>query len=65
MATTMQPEQALFLHEWMIGALKLEHPITRRVIDAIPVDKGLYRLTLTPTPRGDYILQGLLQGNVK
>ncbi|HMF96214.1 MAG TPA: DinB family protein [Vicinamibacterales bacterium] len=40
---TMLPEQALFLREWMLGALKLEHPITRRVIDAIPVDKGLYR----------------------
>jgi uncharacterized damage-inducible protein DinB len=40
---SMQPEQALFLREWMLGALKLEHPITRRVIDAIPIDKGLYR----------------------
>src|SRR5262249_43949054 len=40
---TMQPEQALFLREWMLGALKLEYPITRRVIDAIPIDKGLYR----------------------
>jgi uncharacterized damage-inducible protein DinB len=40
---TMQPEQALFLREWMLGALKLEHPITRGVIDAIPIDKGLYR----------------------
>ncbi|HXI30205.1 MAG TPA: DinB family protein [Vicinamibacterales bacterium] len=43
MASSMQPEQALFLREWMLGALRLEHPITRRVIDAIPVDKGLYR----------------------
>ncbi|HKB14014.1 MAG TPA: DinB family protein [Vicinamibacterales bacterium] len=39
----MQPDQALFLREWMLGALKLEHPITRGVIDAIPIDKGLYR----------------------
>ncbi|HJZ71241.1 MAG TPA: DinB family protein [Vicinamibacterales bacterium] len=40
---TMQPDQALFLREWMLEALKREHPITRRVIDAIPVDKGIYR----------------------
>jgi uncharacterized damage-inducible protein DinB len=40
---SMQPDQALFLREWMLGALKLEHPITRGVIDAIPIDKGLYR----------------------
>jgi uncharacterized damage-inducible protein DinB len=41
--SSMQPEQALFLREWMLGALKLEHPITRGVIDAIPIEKGLYR----------------------
>jgi len=40
---TMQPEQALFLRDWMLGALKREHPITRGVIEAIPVDRGLYR----------------------
>ena len=31
----------------------------------LELDQGLYRLTLTPTPGGDYILQALLQGNVK
>jgi len=40
---TMQPEQALFLRDWMLGALKKEHPITRGVIDAVPLDKSDYR----------------------
>jgi uncharacterized damage-inducible protein DinB len=40
---SMQPDQALFLRDWMLGALKREHPITRGVIDAIPIEKGLYR----------------------
>jgi uncharacterized damage-inducible protein DinB len=40
---TMQPEQAFFLRDWMLGALKREHPITRGVIEAIPVDQGHYR----------------------
>src|SRR5258707_5580335 len=40
---TMQPEQALFLRDWMLGALKREHSITRGVIDAVPHDKGDYR----------------------
>ena len=31
----------------------------------LELDQGLYRLTLTPTPFGDFILQALLQGNVK
>ena len=31
----------------------------------LELNQGLYRLTLTPTPRGDYIVQGLLQGTVK
>ena len=39
----MQPEQALFLRDWMLGALKREHSITRGVIDAVPHDKGDYR----------------------
>jgi uncharacterized damage-inducible protein DinB len=39
----MQPEQALFLRDWMLGALKREHPITRGVIEAIPVDQGQFR----------------------
>jgi uncharacterized damage-inducible protein DinB len=40
---TMHPEQALFLRDWMLGTLKREHPITRGVIDAIPIEKGGYR----------------------
>src|SRR5262249_20391399 len=40
---SLQPEHALFLRDWMPGARKREHPITCRVIDAIPIDKGLYR----------------------
>ena len=40
---TMQPEQALFLRDWMLGALKREHPITRSVVEAVPPDKGEYR----------------------
>jgi uncharacterized damage-inducible protein DinB len=40
---TMQPEQALFLRDWMLGALKREHPITRGVIEAIPADQGHFR----------------------
>ena len=39
----MQPEQALFLRDWMLGALKREHPITRGVIDAVPIDQGHFR----------------------
>jgi uncharacterized damage-inducible protein DinB len=39
----MQPEQALFLRDWMLGALKREHAITRGVIDAVPADRGSYR----------------------
>ena len=39
----MQPEQALFLREFMLVALKREHPITRGVIEAIPIDHGHFR----------------------
>ena len=31
----------------------------------LQLDAGLYKLTLTPTPHGDFILQALLQGNIK
>src|SRR6476660_7324566 len=37
---TLQPDQALFLRHWMLGALTREHPLTRTVIEAIPGDKG-------------------------
>jgi uncharacterized damage-inducible protein DinB len=40
----LQPEQALFLRDVvLIPSLKLEHGVTRRVIEAIPPDKGDYR----------------------
>ena len=39
----MQPEQALFLRDNAIRTLKTEQPITQRVIEAIPLDKGDYR----------------------
>jgi uncharacterized damage-inducible protein DinB len=39
----LQPEQALFLRGFAVNALKREHLLTRRVIDAIPLDKGDYR----------------------
>jgi hypothetical protein len=39
----LQPEQATFLLEMSIPALKNEHRLTRSVIEAIPLDKGDYR----------------------
>ena len=36
-------EQALFLRDNAIRNLKTEQPVTQRVIEAIPVDKGDYR----------------------
>jgi uncharacterized damage-inducible protein DinB len=39
----MQPEQALFLRDNAIRTLKAEQPVTQRVIEAIPLDKGDYR----------------------
>jgi uncharacterized damage-inducible protein DinB len=43
MATPLQPEQALFLREGALRSLKAEQPLTQRVIEAIPLDKGDYR----------------------
>jgi uncharacterized damage-inducible protein DinB len=40
---TLQTDQALFLRQFMLGALEREHATTRRVIEAIPSDKGDYR----------------------
>ena len=37
---SMQPEQALFLRDNAIRSLKSEQPVTQRVIEAIPLDKG-------------------------
>jgi uncharacterized damage-inducible protein DinB len=39
----LQPDQALFARDLALNALRMEHPVTRRVIDAIPLDKGGYR----------------------
>jgi len=39
----LQPEQATFLLETGLRALNNEHRITRKVIEAIPLDKGDYR----------------------
>ena len=36
-------EQALYLRENAIRTMKTEQPVTQRVIEAIPVDKGDYR----------------------
>ena len=39
----MQPEQALYLRDNAIRTMKAEQPVTQRVIEAIPADKGGYR----------------------
>src|SRR5688572_16303401 len=40
----IQPEQAtFFLHGIALPWLKAEHPLTKRVIEAIPLDQGSYR----------------------
>lgn len=39
----IQPEQAAFLVGLALPALKNEHRLTKRIIEAIPVDKGDYR----------------------
>jgi uncharacterized damage-inducible protein DinB len=43
MTTTLQPEQGTLLLQLELPALKNEHATTRRVIEAIPLDKGDYR----------------------
>lgn len=40
---SMQPEQALFLRDNAIRNLKMEQPVTQRVIEAVPRDKADYR----------------------
>jgi len=37
------PDQAKFMLNWSLPSLKNEHQTTKRVIEAIPVDKGDYR----------------------
>jgi uncharacterized damage-inducible protein DinB len=39
----MQPEHATFLLHQYLGTLRSEHPVTRRVIEAIPLDKSDFR----------------------
>jgi uncharacterized damage-inducible protein DinB len=41
---TLEPEQALFLRDTMLRALRAELPVTQRVIEAIPHDKGDFRM---------------------
>src|SRR5436309_7844467 len=39
----LAPEQATFILSLALPTLKMEHQTTRRVIEAIPLDKGDYR----------------------
>jgi uncharacterized damage-inducible protein DinB len=43
MNVSLQPEQATLLLQLELPTLKSEHATTRRVIEAIPLDKGDYR----------------------
>jgi uncharacterized damage-inducible protein DinB len=40
---SLQPEQATFLLQMAVPALKNEHRVTKSVIEAIPLDRGDYR----------------------
>jgi len=42
-APPLQPEQAAVVRDLALRNLDAEHPITRRVLDAIPLDKSEYR----------------------
>ena len=39
----LQPDQAKFLLDMALPALKNEHRVTRKIIEAVPVDQGDYR----------------------
>jgi uncharacterized damage-inducible protein DinB len=39
----IQPEQATFLLQMALPALKNEHRVTRKIIEAVPADRGDYR----------------------
>jgi len=43
MTLPIQAEQAIFLHSIFLPLIEREHSTTRRVIEAIPPDKGEYR----------------------
>jgi hypothetical protein len=48
------------------GNVTITHPDgSKTSATHLELDKGLYKVTLTPTPRGDFILEALLQGNIK
>src|SRR5262249_37996886 len=40
---TLTPEWAAFFRDYILDALRREQPVTQRVIEAIPLDKGDYR----------------------
>jgi uncharacterized damage-inducible protein DinB len=40
---TLTPEWAIFYRDYMLDALRREQPVTQRVVEAVPVDKGDYR----------------------
>jgi len=42
-AAQLTPDQAKFILNWSLPSLKNEHLTTKRVIEAIPCDKGDYR----------------------
>ena len=41
--TPLAPDQALFLLHGALASVRTEHPLTRKVIEAIPLDQGDYR----------------------
>src|SRR5947209_6792016 len=43
MSSSITPEQARFLLNSVVPPLMQEHVVTKRVIEAIPLDKGDYR----------------------
>jgi len=45
--TPMQPDQATFLLNFLLPQIKNEHKTTKKVIEAVPTDKGEYQ----PDPR--------------
>ena len=50
---TLTPEWAIFFRDYMLDALRREQPVTQRVVEAIPVDKGDFR----PDPVGKSALE--------
>jgi hypothetical protein len=46
----LTPDQAKFILDTWLPTLKSEHETTKRVIEAIPLDKGDYRPDAFPSP---------------